>query len=97
MSLNRYAKRRDANEPEIIAALRGVGAKVWRLDTPLDLLVFFGNRFYLLEVKDPSKRFTIKDSQSDFLVTCGDGAPAAIVLTVADALKAIGATSEVSP
>ncbi len=50
MSLNRYAKKRDANEPEIVAALEAVGAEVMRLDV-VDLLVYFRGALYLLEVK----------------------------------------------
>lgn len=37
MSLARYATRRDANEPDIIAALRKIGAKVHLFDEPVDL------------------------------------------------------------
>ena len=34
-----YKRARDANEPEIVEALEKHGATVWRLDTPVDLLV----------------------------------------------------------
>lgn len=55
MSLNRYAKQRDKNEPEIIEAFEAAGCQVWPLDQPLDLLVFNPRtRGYLLvEVKNP--------------------------------------------
>ena len=39
MSLARYATRRDANEPDIIAALRKIGAEVEQFDEPVDLCV----------------------------------------------------------
>lgn len=46
-------KRRDANEPAIIAALRAVGATVEQLSGPdvPDLLVGFARRTWLAEVK----------------------------------------------
>jgi hypothetical protein len=54
VSLNRYAKRRDPNEPEIVAALRAAGAVVWLLDQPLDLLVSHPRAgTVLIEVKSP--------------------------------------------
>lgn len=39
MSLNRWAKKRDASEPEIVSALLQCGFSVERLDRPVDLLV----------------------------------------------------------
>ena len=55
MSLNRYAKRRDENEAEIVAALETIGCTVWRLDNPVDLLVGRGAVNILIEVKDGAK------------------------------------------
>lgn len=52
--LPRYAKRRDANEPGIVKALRNVGALVRQMDFP-DLMVRYGGRVTLLEV-DGGKR-----------------------------------------
>lgn len=64
MSLNRYAKARDANEPGIIKALERAGATVLRLDEPCDLLVGFRGRNHLLEVKNPKgkDRVTVKQA-----------------------------------
>ena len=50
MSLNRYAKRRDANEPAIIQALEAIGCTVLRLDHP-DMVVGYRGQNYLLECK----------------------------------------------
>lgn len=55
----RRAARVDANQAEIVSALRAVGASVRSLamvgsDLP-DLLVGFRNRTFLLELKDGSK------------------------------------------
>jgi hypothetical protein len=51
VSLNRYAVRRDVAEPSIVEALEKVGALVYRLDVPADLLVFFRNHWSVIEVK----------------------------------------------
>jgi hypothetical protein len=56
MSLNRYATKRDINEPEIIAALRAVGATVFSLDKPVDLLVGYKGKTLLMEVKQYGKK-----------------------------------------
>jgi hypothetical protein len=51
--VRRHARRRDDNEPDVVAALHAVGAGVQRLDgrgLP-DLLVGFRNQLWLLEVK----------------------------------------------
>ena len=47
-------KRRDANEQEIVDALRGVGAHVERLHVICDLLVIYRGDFDLVEVKNQS-------------------------------------------
>lgn len=68
MSLNRYAKRRDDNEKEIVAALEKAGCTVVRIDTPCDLLVSCRARpaiNWLLEVKVPGGRLT--KPQKDFV------------------------------
>ena len=89
MSLNRYAKRRDANEGLIVEALRQVGAVVVTLDTPVDLLVGHGGVWRLLEVKRPTG--AVRASQWGFIHDCQDkNLPAYIVRTVEDALQAIG-------
>lgn len=52
MSLNRYAKKRDLNESDIVKALRNIpGAQVEMIDWPCDLVVGFRARNILLEVK----------------------------------------------
>jgi Holliday junction resolvase len=60
MSIHRRAAKRDANEPEIIAALRAVGASVDSIsgkDVP-DLIVGFRGVNYLIEVKYLSGKLT---------------------------------------
>lgn len=53
MSIHRHNAARDANEPEIVEALRKVGATVERLDKPLDLLVGYRGVNLIMEVKLP--------------------------------------------
>lgn len=49
-----HAKRRDANERDIVAALHAVGCSVHRIDD-VDLIVGYRGVNLLLEVKDGSK------------------------------------------
>jgi hypothetical protein len=54
----RTAARIDANQPAIVAALRGIGASVLHLHTLkncFDLLVGYRGRTFLMEVKDPAQ------------------------------------------
>lgn len=57
MSLNRYATRRDASEPEIVIALEQCGFSVVRMDKPADLLVGFRGRCWLIECKSSDKGY----------------------------------------
>lgn len=57
MSLNRYAKRRDAAEPEIVSTLKQCGFSVFRMDQPADLLVGFRRRMWLVEAKTGHKGY----------------------------------------
>ena len=50
----RHAKRRDPNEKGIVAELRKAGASVKVMDEPVDLLVGYRGRNYLIEVKSPA-------------------------------------------
>ena len=91
MGLNRHAKRRDANEPEIRKALHKVGVMTWPLDTPVDLLCGTKEMFFLLEVKDGSKipsQRALTASQEDFFRDT-EGYPRFKVETVEDALEAV--------
>lgn len=57
MSLNRYAKRRDEAEPEVVSTLKQCGFSVERIDRPVDLLVGFRRRMWAVEVKSGSKGY----------------------------------------
>lgn len=99
---------RDAAEPDIIAALRKVGATVWQLsgkDIP-DLLVGYKGQTVLLEVKTPDKSYTDKRNgktyRRDGALSAGQkaffdswrGAKACEVFTPEEALMAVGAPVE---
>ena len=61
----RYAARVDANQEQIVSALRGAGAYVWIIGLPVDLLVGYKNHTFLVELKSgPKKRLT--KLQADF-------------------------------
>ena len=61
----RYAARVDANQTQIVSALRGAGAYVWIIGLPVDLLVGYKNHTFLVELKSgPRKRLT--KLQADF-------------------------------
>lgn len=86
MKRQAYAKRRDANEPEIVKALRDVGATVELLDW-CDLLVGYKGVNYLIEVK--TEKGTLTDKQElDF--PRWNGRKIKIARTVEAALKEIG-------
>jgi len=65
--VRRYGNRRDANEQEIVDALEAIGATVYRLDRPCDLLVGYRAHNFLIEVKAPTGRLT--RGQREFMRT----------------------------
>jgi hypothetical protein len=90
MSIYRRAKKRDANEPEIVQALRKAGAVVWYQDRPFDLLVGFRGRLVAMEVKTPFGK--MKPSQIDALAeSIAHGLPFYVVRSPQDALAALEA------
>ena len=95
----RFAAKVDRNQPEIVKALRAVGASVHSL-APVgcgvpDLLVGFKRQTYLLECKDgllaPSAR-ELNDDQILWHLNWRGG-PCSVVNSVGEALAAIGVTS----
>ncbi len=65
MRRRRIIHRSDANQPEIVQALRDVGATVDIIGEPVDLLVGWKGRNYLLEVK-PDEKADLRPSQVEF-------------------------------
>ena len=73
----RYAARVDANQEQIVSALRAAGAYVWIIGLPVDLLVGYKNHTFLVEIKTNSKkRFT--KLQTDFFKNWAGGTLARI-------------------
>jgi len=62
---NRFDARRDGNEKEIVEVFERMGLSVYRLDQPLDLLIGYDKRNYLVEVKMPGKN--LNDNQVEFV------------------------------
>jgi len=60
-----YDDRRDENEPAIVAALRKRGDTVIRLGRGVgaDLLVINSRGPHVIEVKDPTKKWSFTDSE----------------------------------
>ena len=89
----RYAARIDPGQPEIVAALRSIGATVWVIGLPLDLLVGYRGRTHLIEVKTlvgkrapkPAKHTQL---QKDFMLAWAGG-PIATVTDAEGAIKAV--------
>ncbi len=61
----KYKNKRDGNEADIIDELRAHGFSVYPMDQPLDLLVGYLGRNYLVEVKMPKGKLTA--AQVEFL------------------------------
>ena len=95
----RFAKRRDINEPPIIAALRAAGCAVAQLgDAGVpDLLVSRNGVLHLLEVKNPDAKGGGKYNTGDGALTTAqtawwkkwNGKKPVIVTSAAEALKAV--------
>ena len=55
----RYAARVDANQQQVVSALRAAGCYVWVIGLPVDLLVGYNGQTFLVEIKNgPSKALT---------------------------------------
>ena len=84
----RYARRVDANQAEIVAALRKAGAKVKIVHQPYDLQVWIGDRTMYIEVKNPKTGYGRKgmnEKQSEE----AQGLPVYMADSVESALRAL--------
>jgi len=61
----RRAARVDANQEQIVSALRAAGAYVWIIGLPVDLLVGYKGHTFCVEIKTDSKKRLTK-LQADF-------------------------------
>jgi hypothetical protein len=88
----RYAARTDANQTEIVMALRKAGAYVWVIGLPVDLLVGYKDRTFLVEVKTTAKK-RLTSLQADFFNNW-TGSTLARIDSVEAALNMIGIFNE---
>jgi hypothetical protein len=88
----RYAARVDANQEQIVSALRANGAYVWIIGLPVDLLVGYKNHTWLMEIKTNEKKKLTK-LQTDFFANWTGGTLCRIDSPEA-ALRAIGVKKE---
>ena len=68
----RYAARVDANQEQIVSALRAAGAYVWIISLPVDLLVGYANKTALVEIKSNKKK-NLTTLQKNFFETWNGG------------------------
>jgi hypothetical protein len=61
----RHAARIDANQAQIVSALRAAGAYVWIIGLPVDLLVGYEGHTFLVEIKTDAKK-PLTALQADF-------------------------------
>ena len=62
----------DANQDQIVVALRAAGANVWIISLPVDLLVGYKGHTFLVEIKTGAKE-RLTSLQADFFESWGGG------------------------
>jgi len=62
----RHAARVDANQDQIVSALRAAGAYVWIIGLPVDILCGYRNHTFLIEIKSDHKKKLTKLQQDFF-------------------------------
>ena len=92
MSIYRRAAKVDANQAQVVEALRAVGARVWVIGLPVDLLIGHAGRLLLMEVKDGAKSASRRKKtplQEKFFAEWAD-MPISLVDGPEAALRALG-------
>lgn len=64
----RRAAKTDSNQQAIVDRLREIGARVYYIKEPVDLLIAYRKRFIAMEVKTPEGRLTAQ--QVKFIAEC---------------------------
>ena len=86
----RSRNKPDANQPAIVQALRDIGAVVFLIGRPFDLLVAFRGQLFLLEVKNPEGRDKLGPSQeADILSLSLVGVEVSVVRSVEEAIECL--------
>jgi len=62
----RHAARIDANQTQVVSALRAAGAYVWIIGLPVDILCGYRNHTFLIEIKSDHKKKLTKLQQEFF-------------------------------
>jgi hypothetical protein len=89
--------RTDPNQPEIVRALRQLGALVYYIRWPFDLLVVFRGELQLLEVKGPKGQLTGSQKDTIHEMAVQGGYWPRVVRSVEEALEAVGKMGLDSP
>lgn len=82
----RRAARTDSNQADIIQGLREIGARVYYIKEPMDLIVGYRKKTVILEIKTEEGRMTRQ--QAEFLAEW-DGGPAFVVRNREEAINLI--------
>ena len=77
----------DANEPEIIEALKLEGCVVYQMERPVDLLVEYQRIWIVIEVKNPQGKNRLETDQVEFFKITR--APAYVVRSGQEAVAAV--------
>lgn len=92
-ALRKFNAKRDRNEPEIVRAFTDLGCLVFRLDRPVDLLVYvfksLSDRLHLVEVKMP--KGDLNDKQEAFRAA---GWPVHIIRSADEAIALVKSLRE---
>ena len=80
----------DANQPKIVQALRDIGAVVFLIGQPFDLLVAFRGKLHLLEIKNPAGKDKLEDSQKEDILKLNlVGVEVHVVRSVDEAIRCV--------
>ncbi len=80
----------DANQKKIVQGLRDIGARVFLIGQPLDLLIACRGKLTLMEIKNPDGEDKVSKSQQvtiDILEAVGVHVP--VVRSVEEAIEAL--------
>jgi hypothetical protein len=90
--VTRYAARRDANEPELVALARQIGAVMWPLAEPVDWLCGWRGRWFPTEIKNQDGRNRLTEQQILFSAAAKERElPVWIWRSADDVLQSLGA------
>lgn len=92
-ALRKFNAKRDANEGPIVAAFKDMGCMIYRLDQPVDLLLYcpmaMQQRLHLVEVKMP--KGDLNDKQEAFRAA---GWPVHVIRSVDEAIALVKSLRE---